>query len=184
MFSLLIPCEWGLLTDNNMDFFVFFFVLCWVKWNYVQILVFLHLHNFINLWLTLVLFYAAGVWCFEEVFDCNSVQNSALRCFLGVHKYAHHIDAGWDPCIVKQRCEMVRLWNRLVRLREERLTRKKCNWDIAKHHPWSIEVSLILSACDLHIMYWNNLQCNINVVRQRLFRNCLWRSMETGYLEV
>ncbi len=35
-----------------------------------------------------VLFYAAGVWGFEEAFNCNSVQNHALRCFLGVHKYA------------------------------------------------------------------------------------------------
>ena len=58
-----------------------------------------------------VLFYAAGVWGFEEVLDCNTVQNHALRCFLGVHKYAAKVavegDAGWDPCIVKQRCEMV-----------------------------------------------------------------------------
>ena len=56
-----------------------------------------------------VLFYAAGVWGFEEVSDCNSVQNRALRCFLGVHKYAAKVadegDAGWDPSIIKQRCE-------------------------------------------------------------------------------
>lgn len=59
-----------------------------------------------------VLFYTAGVWGFEEVFDCNSVQNRALRCFLGVHKYAAKVavegDAGWDPCILKQRCERCR----------------------------------------------------------------------------
>ena len=108
------------------------------------------------------------------LFDCNSVQNYTLRCFLGVHKYAAKVafegDAGWDPCIVKQRCEMVRLWNCLVSLPEERLTRKFFKWDRAKHHPWSREVSIILSASDLHIMFQNNLQCNINVIRQRLFR--------------
>lgn len=68
-----------------------------------------------------------------------TVQNRALRCFLGVHKYAAKVavngDAGWDPCIVKQRCEMVRLWNRLVSLPEERLTRNIFNWDRANHYP-------------------------------------------------
>jgi hypothetical protein len=106
----------------------------------------------------------------KRVFDCNSVR--ALRCFLGVHKYAAKVavngDAGWDPCVVKQRCEMVRLWNCLVSLPEERLTRNIFNWDRAKHHPWSGEVSIILSVSDLHLMYHNNRQCNIKVVRQRL----------------
>jgi len=81
----------------------------------------------------------------------------ALRGFLGVHKYAAKVavngDAGWDPCIVKQRCEMVRLWNPLASLPEERLNRKIFNWDRAKHHPWSGEVSTILCVSDLHIMY-------------------------------
>lgn len=34
-------------------------------------------------------------------------------------------DAGWDPCVAQQRCEMVRLWNHLVSLPEERLSEKK-----------------------------------------------------------
>lgn len=48
-----------------------------------------------------VLFYAEGVWGFREAFDCNSVQNHALRSFLGVQKYAAKVAiegaAEWDP---------------------------------------------------------------------------------------
>lgn len=41
------------------------------------------------------------------------------------------------------------------------------NWDQAKYHLWSREVSIIVSAADLHTKYENNLQSKINVVRQR-----------------
>ena len=74
-----------------------------------------------------ILFYAAGVWGFEEATECNKVQSRALRCFLGVHKYTTKLaiegDTGWESCLIKQRCEMVRLWNRLIQLPEERLTK-------------------------------------------------------------
>lgn len=63
-----------------------------------------------------VLFYAAGVWGFMESPECNSVQHRALRCFLGVHRFAPKVavegDMGWEPCVVRQRVEVIRLWNR------------------------------------------------------------------------
>lgn len=64
---------------------------------------------------------------------------------------------------------MVRLWNRLVSLPEERLTRDIFNWDRANRHPWSRIASIILSSSDMHTMFLNILQCNINCVRQKLF---------------
>lgn len=117
-----------------------------------------------------VLFYAAGVWGFDEALDCNSVQSRALRRYLGVHIYtakaAIEGDVAWEPCLVKQRCEIVHPWNRLVCLPEERLTRNVFNWDRANNFPWSREVSVILSAFDSHMMLRNNLQCNISFVKE------------------
>ena len=87
-----------------------------------------------------ILFYAAGVWGFEEATECNKVQSRALRCFLGVHKYTTKLaiegDTGWESCLIKQRCEMVRLWNRLIQLPEERLTKIVFNWSRIGHSPW------------------------------------------------
>lgn len=53
-----------------------------------------------------ILFYAAGVWGYEEAIECNSVQNRAMRYFLGVHKFTPRAaiegEMGWEPCVVKQ----------------------------------------------------------------------------------
>ena len=35
-----------------------------------------------------ILVYAAGVWAFKDVKKINSIQNRAIRCFLGVHAFA------------------------------------------------------------------------------------------------
>ena len=128
-----------------------------------------------------ILFYAAGVWGFKERPDCNAIQSRALRCFLGVHKFSAKVaiegDAGWEPCLVKQRGEIVRVWNRLVSLPVERLTRKIFMWDRGNNHPWSREVAVILSDSDFHMFYMNNLQCNLISVKEKLFFNYtdLWK---------
>ncbi|XP_034050550.1 oocyte zinc finger protein XlCOF7.2-like, partial [Thalassophryne amazonica] len=92
-----------------------------------------------------VLFYAAGVWGFEEAPKCDAVQQRAMRYFLGVHRFtpkaAIERDMGWEPCVVKQKAEMIRLWNRPVRLPVDRLPRKVFNWDKALNCSWSKEVS-------------------------------------------
>lgn len=120
-----------------------------------------------------VLFYAAGVWGFEDSPEGNTVQSRAMRYFLGVHRFTTRAaiegDMGWEPCVVKQRVEVLRLWNRLVHLPEERLTRKVFNWDRAHRHPWSKEVLEILTAVNLQTLFLNSIQCKITNVRQTLF---------------
>ncbi len=85
-----------------------------------------------------------------------------MRCFPGVHKYtakwAIERDMGWESCLVKQRCETVRLWIRLVQLPEERLTKKIFIWDRAYSYPRSREISAVFSLSDLHFIFRNNLQ--------------------------
>ena len=97
-----------------------------------------------------------------------------MRCFLGVHtftaKQAVEGDIGWESFIVKQRVEMVRLWNCVMQLPEERLTKKIFNWDRAHNYPWSREVAAIFSLSDLNFIFRNNLQCNINKVAQKLLK--------------
>ena len=119
-----------------------------------------------------VLFYGAGVWGYDEAPECNSIQNRAMRYFLGVHKYtakgAIEGDMGWYYCLTKQRAEMVRLWNRLVQLPEDRLTRKIFNWDRAHRYPWARELSNIFSSVDLNMIFMNNLQCNVHLIKNNL----------------
>ncbi len=71
---------------------------------------------------------------------------------------------------MKQRGEMVRLWNHLMQLPADRLTKKIFKWDRAHSYPWTSEVAAILSFSDLHFIFRNSLQCNINTVKQKLLK--------------
>ena len=63
---------------------------------------------------------------------------------------------------------MIRLWNRLVSLPTDRLTRKVFMWDKNNNHPWSREVSEILNNSDFYL-FGNNLQCNLKYIKEKMF---------------
>ena len=75
-----------------------------------------------------ILDYGAGVWGYSKHIKCEEVQNRAIRCFLGVHKLAPLLaivgDMGWEPCEVRHGGDMVRLWNRLINMPDNKLTKQ------------------------------------------------------------
>ena len=75
-----------------------------------------------------VMNYSSGVWGYSKFTQTDKVQQLALRVFLGVHKFAPvavlYGDSGWLKPRYKRWIEIVRLWNRLLKLPESRLTRK------------------------------------------------------------
>ena len=80
-----------------------------------------------------ILDYSAGVWGYGAHSKLDSIQNRALRYFLGVYEYAANLaingDVGWTPCRVRRKVEMLRLWNRLVSLEDHRVTKHVFMWD-------------------------------------------------------
>ncbi|XP_023814791.1 uncharacterized protein LOC111947977 [Oryzias latipes] len=119
-----------------------------------------------------VLFYSAGVWGYEDAPECDKVQYRAMRYFLGVHRFttkaAVEGDMGWEPCVIKQRAEVLRLWNRLVTLPVERIARKIFDWDRAHMYPWCNDVFNILSSVNLQSLFFNCLKCKIDNVKETL----------------
>ena len=67
--------------------------------------------------------YAAGAWGFKERRNSEAVQNRAIRCFLGIHKYfpslAAQGDMGWIPGTIRRKCEMIRMWNRFNNMSDD-----------------------------------------------------------------
>lgn len=63
-----------------------------------------------------------------EAKTANSIQNRAKLCFLGVHKLAPNVaiqgDMEWEPSVIRHRGEMIRLWNCLINMPEDRITKK------------------------------------------------------------
>ena len=122
---------------------------------------------------TPVLDYASEVWGFKDYNSSERVKINALRYFFGVHKFAAHQalygDSGWIPGYIDRRCNMVRLWNRLVNMDESRLTKMVFNYDKSlKKHNWSSEVHEILKTCDMEEKFVQNEVCDIRLVKSRL----------------
>ena len=112
-----------------------------------------------------VLEYGSGVWGHISGSCIDNVHYRAIRYYLGVHKFSPNLaltgDVGWiSPKLSRCICR-IRLWNRLVNMGENRLTRKIFEWDyqICKQN-WCKEMKCLFnelgidafeekSACDL-----------------------------------
>jgi exonuclease III len=86
--------------------------------------------------------YAAGVWGFPNYDRPNTVQNRAIRSFLGVHRYASNVaiqgDVGWKWPVVRRKIEMLKLFKRIMLMDDDRLTKKMLIWDWKhKGYSWS-----------------------------------------------
>jgi hypothetical protein len=86
--------------------------------------------------------YGSEVWGLNEFPKLDTVQNRAIRVFLGVHGYAANVaitgDMGWTASRVRRQVAMVRYWNRLVEMPEERLTKQVFLWDYhLRRNNWS-----------------------------------------------
>ena len=75
-----------------------------------------------------ILDYSTCVLGFKK-YDCiEAIQNRAYRIFLGVHKFAPKLglegDMAWMSCENRHILNILRFWNRLLKLPDNRLTKK------------------------------------------------------------
>ena len=75
-----------------------------------------------------VLDYCSGVWGFKSFDKIDMIQNRAIRYFMGVHRFTPILaitgDMGWAVSTSRRWANVLRLWNRLVNMDENRLTKK------------------------------------------------------------
>ncbi len=120
-----------------------------------------------------ILNYASGVWGYKESKTADSIENTAAHCFLGVHKFAPTLavqgDMGWLPGSIRRKCEMIRLWNRLLNMPEDRINKKVFIWSKSNGSPWAKEIFAVFEEVGLQYMYNNNLTCSITSISEKLF---------------
>lgn len=56
-----------------------------------------------------------------------------------------------EPPSIRHKSEMIGLWNRFVRISDQRLIKKIFNWDISHGHAWAHEMKSLLHSNDLEI---------------------------------
>ena len=92
-----------------------------------------------------ILTYASGVWSAKKFSFPHAIQNRAIRMFLGVHRFAPNLaingDMGCRSAYTKRRICMLRLWNKLCCMDNDRLCKKVFDWDydICKYN-WTRDV--------------------------------------------
>jgi hypothetical protein len=122
-----------------------------------------------------ILDYSVAVWGFKNYKRAETVQNRAIRFYLGVHRFASNLavngDMGWLTCEIRQKIEMLRFWNRLVNVTEERLVKKVFNWDkqICKNN-WCTEIKSVCEEIENTDEFMNNVSVNLRNAEEKLYR--------------
>ena len=120
--------------------------------------------------------YCAGVWGFKAYDKCNTIQNRAIRSFLGVHRFTSNVvingDLGWKSPNLRHKICMIKLWNRFISMNENRLTKKVFINDLLINKKnWSKEIKFILQSCGYGDYFDRGLSCEhvMSNIEEQLF---------------
>ena len=124
---------------------------------------------------TPILDYCSGIWGHQNFGKIDTVQNRAIRFYLGVHAFAPNLavngDMGWVSSGNRRKIEILRYWNRVVRMDDIRLTKKVFMWDRNKRRRmgnWSSDIYKIFNCMGLTHMYDNMDKIDIHAARDHL----------------
>ena len=122
---------------------------------------------------TPILDYCAGVWGNNKFEKIDSVQNKAIRWYLGVHSFAPNLaiqgDMGWVNSRTRRKIEMLRYWNVLIKMNESRIPRKILNWEMEKRGlNWTAEIRNLLVEVDMEGCFHNLQDVNLECIRNIL----------------
>ena len=113
--------------------------------------------------------YASEIWGFKDFQCCKKVQNRAMRYYLGVHKFAPisgmQGDLGWLSVRYRRYKCMVNYWNRLVKMSDNRLTKRVFIYDRERNRDnWSSDMRIVYLLLGMDDIFDSNTVCNkINV---------------------
>ena len=93
--------------------------------------------------------------------------------FLGVHKFAPNLaingDMGWVSSQTRRFINIMKYWNRLIKMHHSRLTKGVFLWDKSCNAPnWCFDVKEILESISLTNIYVNVSYANITQIRNKL----------------
>jgi hypothetical protein len=123
---------------------------------------------------TPVLDYGSGVWGKAKVTHSDLIQNKACRYFLGVHKFtpipALQAEMGWFPPKYRKYLNMLRLWNRLIDMPNDRLTKQMFHYDYGINQSnWCADVKGIFYLLGTPEIYENKDKCNLDLCIDKMY---------------
>ena len=125
--------------------------------------------------ITPILDYSASIWGFSRYNCLEAIQNRAVHVYLGVHKFAPLLalegDMGWMSCEHRQQLSILRLWNRILKLPDDRLTKKIFIGDYylaqSGHRNWCWNVFKIVEKTNLESSFYERQPVDIEDVKDQ-----------------
>ena len=123
-----------------------------------------------------ILGYAFEVWGYKDNVLGERVHQRASRYYLSVHPKTPLLaltgDMGWKTAQMNRHIRMVRYWNRLLTLDDDRLTKKVFWYDKELcTNNWSSEMKALFNATKMGWIYDNMDQCNVSVFENKCMEN-------------
>ncbi len=118
------------------------------------------------------MYYTCIYYCNLDKID--NVQNRALRLLLGVHKCAPNLsinaDMGWIPSKIRRHTAILRMWNRSVKMEDNRLTKKVFFWDKTfSWFSWCSDIDKSFNELQLEQVFYSENPVNIDWAKEKLF---------------
>ena len=122
-----------------------------------------------------VMDYGSGVWGCSKNTHSESIQNKACRYFMGVHNFtplpALHGEMGWFPTKFRKFLSILRYWNRLINMPNERLTKHIfiTEYNNAFSDTWTDKVRTIFEQLEMNIVFNNMNVCDLDNCKKILW---------------
>ncbi len=120
-----------------------------------------------------VMHYSSCVWGFRIYDKCNQVIYKALRFYLGVHKYTPILgllgDTGWLPSEYDRWLQMLRFWNHLINLNDDRIIKSVFLEDYNRcKGNWCSEIKQLFQKIEMNECFKNISYCDTTVAKLKL----------------
>ncbi len=162
----------GIVVDEHLDFNTTASILAnsanralgsiYTKFNKLKGLGFNTYTTLYHSGVTPILDYCAGIWGYQKFGYIDTIQNRAIRFYLGLHRFAPNLaingDVGWVSSGVRRKVEMFRYWNRIMKMDSERLTKKLFMYDFANRRAsgsWNSDIFKLFQSVDMINAYYN-----------------------------
>ena len=119
-----------------------------------------------NALVTSILDYSSEIWGHIKAPSIDKIQHRAVRFFLGVHKFcpiaAMSGDIGWLRSKDRRKICMIRFWNRLINMRDSRLTKQVFLADFNQNsNNWCSEIEQIFDSVNCLTIFQERHTCDL-----------------------
>ncbi|XP_060563130.1 uncharacterized protein LOC132722622 [Ruditapes philippinarum] len=120
--------------------------------------------------------YCSSVWGYRKYQVMENVQHRAIRYYLGVHRFAPILaitgDIEWVPTNYRRWLNMLRMWNRLVSLDDNRITKQVFNVDYSHcQNNWCSEMKDIMSKIGMNDNFINRQPINLATAKHSIIEH-------------